>query len=581
MTLRFSSFIRRHWKKVPALIVLAVLLYLALCVITIVKIRSFRKHPTRTAALEFFQGDLPHNYIGRYFLFKTGSPEFNLDVLSWAYDSQLINDTSWNQWILENAVAQIPEEQRLELLALYPLTPSRNLLPDLRNALAKGQYRVLPVLNRMNDPEGRQASREWIERNIVAPKNSRLFVNASAALAESSSPNHFIELVDTFWRRLSKAEKQVIVAKLAGNMTRQWTGAGDILRWVDASITKGDLKLNCATVILMGKFLSIPSFNAQTVEIIAKRADQIEGRHARLLFSFSAKTESTNLARLLGEKIQDKNPALLIEIIHYAADTDIVAAEEIAKPFLAGTDSVLKKGVIVLLVRHDSVVGKRMIDDTFTGESPRKTLYLYSTEYALGNAASEMYRVLSTHDYKETGKTWPPSYLHGIPSNEEIAAWKHFIDSYPWFPATDDAFYRLGFSQFVQGDHLGCWSTIKQYLKRDYWPDRDASPYVYQLLRALVLTTNIEDDEMPFLPHLRNIVSNPLAGLATDQKNLDAVITSINWFLANPKYIEFLHTDRETLTVMRDTANTMKAAPPNSIWRSVAARNLRKLPNEE
>jgi len=85
---------------------------------------------------------------------------------------------------------------------------------------------------------------------------------------------------------------------------------------------------------------------------------------------------------------------------------------------------------------------------------------------------------------------------------------------------------------------------------------------------------------MPFLPHLRNIVSNPLAGLANDQKNVDAVITAINWFLANPKYIGFLNTDRETLTVMRDTANTMKAAPPNAIWRSVAAK-LEKLPNEE
>jgi hypothetical protein len=179
---------------------------------------------------------------------------------------------------------------------------------------------------------------------------------------------------------------------------------------------------------------------------------------------------------------------------------------------------------------------------------------------------------LSTHDYKETGKTWPPSYVRGAPSQGEIASWKQFIQSYPWHPGTDDAFYRLAFSQFTQGDHAGAWATIKTYLKRDYWPDNDADPYVYQLLRCLVMASDISDGEMPFLPHMRNILSKPLMELVNDPEGLDSVIASLDWFIANPKYIKYLNTERRTIQQMREIAQVMKEAPPDSVWRLIAAR---------
>jgi len=539
--------------------------------ITILRVRSVRKHPQRSPALALFQGNLPHNLIGRALLFKTGSEEFNSDILSWAYQSHFITDNLWNRWILEDAIMKMPEDQRLDLLPVYPLTPTRRLLPDIKKALAHGQYRVLPLLSSMDAVEGSQVCTEWVQENIVKPGNSSLFVASSGILAKSSSASHFTELINRFWPQLTSAQQQRVITKLAAHVSNEGKSANEVFQWTMSSIKSGKLKLTCATVALLGRFLSMPTLRAQTLEIISERAGDIEGSHAELLFHFTDEPDSVERARALAEKVKYKNTQLVLEIIHHVAEHNIVGAEEIAKPFLSTGDSLLRKGVIVLLVRHGSVMGKRMIEDTFTGKSPRKTLYLSSSSYGRGNSAGDIYRTLSTHDYKETGKTWPPSYLHGSPSLEEIAGWKKFINSYPWFPGTDDAFYRLAFSQFAQRNYPECLATIRDYLNHDYWADDDARPYLYHLLRNVALSSDLSDNEMPYLPHLRNILSHPLAGLEGDEANLDSVINSLDWFLANPKYIEVLNTDRQTIKLMRDIAKLMKGAPADSVWRLIAA----------
>lgn len=578
------SLLRRSSKKLIVLaltLFLLMVVYLGVCASTILDVRRVRKHPNRAPALALFQGNLPHNLLGRLVLFRPGSDEFNFDILSWAYESNLITDNFWNRWILENALLKIPEDQRLELLYLYPLKPTSRLLPGLQKALAKGQYRVLPVLNRMEDSEGRRVSRQWIQENIVTPHNSRLFVNASGVLARSSSPNDFTENVDKFWPQLSNSERQRTIIKLAGHLARDPQGANEVFKWTAASLENGNLKMTCATDALLGRFLSIPTSRTQALELVAQKAGDIEANYVDLLFGLVSKTESSELARALAQRVGDKNAPLLLEIIHHVAHRNILDAEEIAKPILAGADSVMKKGVIVVLVRHGSVLGKRIIDQSFTGPSPRKTMYPNSTAYEHGNSASERYRVLATHDYKETGKTWPPSYLHGGPSQEEISGWKQFIESYPWHPGTDDAFYRLAFSQLSQGDQRGAWATVNAYVKRDYWPDDDATPYVYQVLRTLVMTSNVSDDETPFIPHLRNIVSHPMVTLVNDVDGLDSLIVSLDWFLANPKYIKYLNTGRGTIRQMREIAQVMKEAPPDSVWRLVAAQLTEKLMSAE
>jgi hypothetical protein len=412
-----KPFIKRHPKKLIALfIVVLLIVYGAVCVSTLFSVRSVRKSPKRAAVVGLFAGNLPHNFIGRVLLFKAGTPEYNLDVLSWANDSGALSDNYWNRWILERAFLKIPEAQRLELLPHYPLKPTEGLLPDLRKALQNGQYRVLPLLNKMEGQVGRQVSRTWIEESIVKPRNAQLFVNASGFLARSSSPNNFTANVDKFWPQLTKAQRQRIVTKLAGHLSVNDEGLSEVFKWTTKALGDGSIKMNCATAALLGRFLATPSLKAEALGIVSERAAEIDAGYVPLLFHFSKPKESAEFAKPIIEKIKDKNPALLLEVIHQVVDMDIVSAEELVKPFLSAPDSMLRKGVIVLLVRHGSVVGKRMIAETFNGQYPRKTMYFSSDDYGIGNSAGDRYRALSTHDYKQTGKTWPPSYLHGSPS---------------------------------------------------------------------------------------------------------------------------------------------------------------------
>jgi hypothetical protein len=568
-----KALIRRRPKTMIALLILvSIVFYVGLCMVTILKVRSFRKHPQRAVALKLFQGSLPHSLLGRWMLFKIGSESYNSDLLTWASESRLIPDSFWNRSILEGAMAKMPEEQRLELLPLYPLTPTERLLPDIQKALDRGRYGVLPVLSRMNSVEGPRIYRRWVEEKIVKPHNAKLFVASSGVLAQSPA-YPFIELINTFWPQLTAAQKERVTAKLAAHFPREGKTVNEVFEWARSSLENGSLKMGCPTVALLGSFVSKPSLRNQALELIVQRANDIDAAQVDLLFYFATATEAPELAKVLAERIKDKNPPVLLEIIHHVAHLDILKAEEIASPFLSGPDSELKKGVIVVLVRHDSVVGKRMIDDTFAGSPPRKTLYPSSDRYESGNSASDMYCKLSTHDYKQTGKTWPTSYFRQSPSAEDVAGWKQFIAAYPWFPGTDDAYYRLAFSQFAQRDYSGCLATIKEYMSRDYWPDNDARPYVYHLLRNLSLASDFSDKEMPFLPYMRNIVSHPLAnGLIGQGENLDSEVESIDWFLANPKYIQFLNTDVQTLKLMREVAQTIKESPSDSVCRLVAVK---------
>jgi hypothetical protein len=577
-----KPFIKRHPKKIIALLVLVlVLVYGAVCVFTLLSVRSVRKSPKRAAVVALFTGNLPHNFIGRLLLFRAGTREYNLDVLSWASESGALTDNYWNRWILERAILKVPEEERLDLLPHYPLKPTERLLPDLRKALQNGQYRVLPLLNKMEGDVGRQISRTWIEESIVKPRNAQLFVNASGFLAKSSSPNNFTETVGKFWPQLNKAQKQRIVTKLAGHLSADDEGMNEVFRWTTRALDDGSIKMTCATVALLGRFLATPALKTEALGIVSNRASEIDSSYVPLLFHFSKPTEFAEFAKPIIEKIKDKNPALLLEVIHQVADLDILAAEEITKPFLAAPDSMLRKGIIVLLVRHGSVVGKRMIAETFSGQSPRRTMYYRSDDYGNGNSAGEKYRALSTHDYKQTGKTWPPSYLHGAPSRSEISGWQQFIQSYPWFPGTDDAYYRLAFSQFAQNDQRGCWATVKQYLARDYWPDNDASAYVYQVLRTVVMTSDVADSDLSFVHHFRNVLSKPLAELTTNVEDVDSVIASIDWFVANPRYIKFLNTDVHTLKRMAEIARIIRNAPLDSVWRLVASQiDQNELPSD-
>lgn len=568
-----SSFVRRRPKTTIVIALLTIsFLYIVLCGITVLRILSFRKHPQKSVAASYFAGNLPHNILARALMFKRGASYYNSDLMAWANDSKLISDNLWNRWILEKHFDSVPASERADLLPNYPLTPTAHLLPFLKTALEQNRYLVLPVLGRSNAEECRQIYRQWVEERIVKPRDKKLFVAAAGALAQSTAYS-FPELLNKFWEQLTPAQRDRVVLKMAAHLSPNAQGGNDAFDWANSSINRGTLRMSCSAVALNGRFLSIPLTKQKALDQIAQHASSITNSHVDLLFKFTKQPEQLALATALLERFKNKNDAGVLEVIHHVAHEDIGGAEQLASYLISGQDSELRKGAIVLLVRHGSIKAKGMIDETFKGGVPRKTMYLSSDDYTKGSAAADLYSKLATHDYKQTGKTWPPTYVTGGPSVEEAQRWASFLQTYPWFPGTDDAYYRLAFSQFAQKNYYGCLTTIKEYLKRDYWPDNDAKPYMMYLLRQLAVSTNVSDEEVPSLPHIRNIASSPLALKIIGASQVgDAAIQSIDWFLSNPNQIQFLNTDERMLKMMREAALMFNTSPADSVCHLLAGK---------
>jgi hypothetical protein len=563
------------WRKIVVLLLVLVSGYLVMCVVTVFRVRAFRKHPQSAVAFDLFQGSLPHKLIGRALLFKRGSGDYNSDITRWAFRSGLIADNPWNRWMLEGAVTNLTEDTRTELLPAYPLTPTRGLIPLLRQMLQAGRYRVLPLLSRGDSEECREVARDWIQKNVLDPANARLFVAASGFLAQSDALP-FPEVIKVFWPKLRPAQQKRVLARVASRRPSTPGIASVLFGWFDSSLSRGQIPRGCEATALLGRFLSIPSLRAQAIEVIGREWRNLLPSQVDVLFHFVKDDERAQVARAVIEKTkatQAINPLTVVRIFDLVASEDIATAEQMAQPFLAERDSEVRKGIIVTLIKGGSIKATAMIDDSFKGNAPRTTLFNTIDAYAYGSEAADLYRALSTHDYVETGKTWPPTYLRSGPTPAEVSGWRRFIDVYPWFPGTDDAYYRLAFSQFAQKNYVGSISTIREYLGRAYWPDNDARPFLLHLLRSVLLASDASVPDMPYAIHLRNIAANPLAPMIYgSRERLPSVIDSIKWFLSHPKTLVFINTDQPTMRTMLDLAETIRDSSSDSVCRLVAAK---------
>jgi hypothetical protein len=552
--------------------------YLTYCLVIVVGARSFRKHPDRSRALGYFRGDLPHNILGRAIVFKHGSPDYDADLLDWAFHSKTISDRYWNRWILESNIEAASETERLRLLPRYPLTPTKRLVPFLKKALDADRYQVLPLLGKADGNEAPAVYRSWVNERVIKPHNTALFSEASGYIVESGTVP-LTELLKSFWPIMKPNQQQLVFVKIGAHVPDEPTVYLPLFDWARSNAFKVEPAGQSGILILMGRFLSFQGARERALTFIGQNAGKINGKKADLLLYFIPKAELRQVASQILDRVKNQNDEAVLSIIHHVAHDDITVAEDVATPFLSVGDSEIRKGVIVVLLRHGSTKGRAIFDQAFTGTAPRKTMFIYSETYENGNAAADLYCRLATHAYRQTGKTWPPAYFGQRPSADEILRWREFIKSYPWFPGTDDAYYRLAFSQFAQKDYSGCFATIKEYLAREYWPDNDVRPYMMHLLRNLVVVSDIADAELPAARHLRTIATNPLAPMmiGTHEK-LSDVLESLNWFISNPGYLRFINSDVRTVKIMRDVAEQIASAPPDSVCRLVAARLERENP---
>ncbi len=235
-----------------------------------------------------------------------------------------------------------------------------------------------------------------------------------------------------------------------------------------------------------------------------------------------------------------------------------------ARPIVSGNDSDLRKGIIIALVNNNSSIGKSFIDDAFRGNAPRLKRLKNCNKYIYGSIATNEYIAIARHDYLETGKTFPPSYVKGPPFPDEANQWRKFINTFPWFPGTDDAYYRMAYNQYASGETDLALTSIQEFLSKEFLDD-DARPLINYLLQILSLTTKSFDKSQPTLWYLRTLVEHPIGQLMFDtQPDIKPFIIAIDWFLNNPKSMSILNTNKEGLKAMHELAEIIRtSAPPN------------------
>ena len=264
------------------------------------------------------------------------------------------------------------------------------------------------------------------------------------------------------------------------------------------------------------------------------------------------------LAELWVHHASDNNPEVAVSALDFVSRHNILEAEQLALPILSRPDSELRKGVIIVLVNNDSLLGKRHIIEAFTGSAPRRTLFANYELYSKGTEVVSEYERLSGHEYLGTGKHWPPAKN---PNNvDEINGWRHFVDTYPWFPGTDDAYYRMAYAQYVNNDLAGSLATLDEYVHKEH-PDRDAEPYLRYLLKLIADKTKEYDKQYPVLNYVRTLTAQPVGLKVFDQSFwFDDTVASVNWFVDNTIYLPWLNLSRKSIDKYRSLVINLQRA---------------------
>jgi hypothetical protein len=555
---------------------------------SLVQAKQFRRHPTAAKLMAILNGQ-PGNLLTRLLVFRGGTRSYRNDLHHWLYHEDLgeardvraqdqrIADTWANRWILKNDLSQMSMAERVESLRGFPLRLSDDDIPLLVLGLDMGYYHALIPLGRINTQASTNAYRQWVTQNLVDQDNKELFRRVAPYLVRYSivKPS---TLFAKYWSRLNLDEQADITKQVAIYLVAQSDATNDVFEWFQRLLDQQGTAYSDGELVLLEQFVSIPRTSREAVRLAMRsysriRSDQVTD----FLWSIERKTaasthnlksaaagEVTSLSSAIAEEwfhqASVANPEFAVESLRFIAGIALEKGERLAQPVLEQPDSELRKGIIVVLVCNGSLLGDKYLDDAFSGLAPRRTFFSRIDRYEHSNAA-EMYRRISGHDYEETGKTWPPSRI--IPGRlaDEAPEWKSFIDRYPWFPGTDDAFYRMAYSLFATGDFRGAKAAISDYMNREL-PDRDATPYIMFLLKEIAVSEPPDGTDAILLRNLKTIAVNPLAAVMFDPApDVGSLIAATEWFLENPKFIVCLNSTPEQLRVLRQITLIIERDP--------------------
>lgn len=536
----------------------------------IVRVNSFRSHPKRSALKYFFSSERPDKLVARSLLLREGSTYYNDSVRLWFYAPKTMKDNRWNRRLLIRDLRSMNSEKRALFLSRYPLSPNSEIMDLIREELfEKRSYSFLEVITRAGTPESRRLFNSWLDSLKTNPSDKKAFFETLPYVTET--PRQMMPLVRAFWPFLFNDEKCTSFDIIADGLDPDSAGAEEILRLLDESLRQGFVESHGSPVVLLGKFLGRRDTRAAATSILEREAVTIAAGDLDSAFEALPSKPREEVALILFNALKYNNVAA-IDAFSQIASADVVLAETIAEPLIESLDdSTLKKGLIVILVRNNSRLGQQHIDQAFMGTAQRITLFKFSSQYIYGSQAADRYEKITHHEYRWHGKFWPPDALGRKQFLLEMREWPSFIKQFPWFPGTDDAYYRFAYCQYITGHTEGAVDTVLKYFSDDH-PDTDAEPYLQFTLRTIVRKRNYPPRFEDFLHHAYSILASPPGIAVLDPKpSVREALAATDWFLAKPIERKSLGVSEEELNLLRDIYLSIESTPQPDRFQRVNA----------
>lgn len=446
--------------------------------------KAVRERPERTSVIRMLNAWGPARTLYLYLLLRPGDRLYHAAILPWLYGERVkIADTPWNRRILEAHLLATPKDLALTFAPSYPLRPGPRLHPLLFEAVHAGEHRALQVLDRSE--EGRRLVAEWLQKEIVVTQDAELFAQALPTLLRLEAID-LPALLTALMPRLAATRKTLpLDVDETRAILQASPGAPGLAAWVRDGISRRQVTVAFA-MPLLAALLTTPSTRDATGDFLLNEAP-ISGPELLELVGppdcLASHDDNCKVPAGLPTavvrrafELTSRKPDKFLELFHALLHAEDERAAPIATPVLQAGDSEIRKGVVVLLSNHYAQQPSYSLDDAFEGAAPR-TLLFHDIHHYDTTAAIREYQQLAGHAYRRVGKRFPP-YLGGrIPTLADAAAWREFIAKYPWFPATDDAVYRLAHVYFLGGEFELAAATLAGF-DPDHFVDSDIAPYV-------------------------------------------------------------------------------------------------------
>lgn len=546
--------------------------------------RNFRKHPSESVAYTLLKGTSFSDYIAREVMFYPGSSSYESDFRNWVYQPSSMANTWWNRSLIARDAARMDSSDREQFLPYSPVSLNGSVLSLIVTDLDHGHTWELSALGLANNnTTGERLCSQWVQRHLLTTENRKLFVTAAPGILKCSY-SHMTVLFQRYWPELKPSQQDTLLEDVADNLQRNSQAADDFFTWFKTALSTGDLRNLPNTTAVLADFIRFDRQRHDATLLITQEAGELAPSHIYHLLdlidtdeerandhfatgepphssSYLASGTANVLANELIDNFAHVKPQVALAAFRYVANQDVHQAERIARPVLDGPDSELRKGEIVILVDNDSVLGRRHIDEAFRGTAPRRTMFRSWFDYIDSSRAADLYKKLARHDYLETGKTWPPSTTKAPLRFDDVEDWREFIKLYPWFPGTDDAYYRMIFSEYMSHDFIHAIQDTSEYLHREL-PDRDADPYVYYTLAQIARKPDSPDANVPVISNLRTILRFPVALMLFEpHPDTTSLSQALAWFLSHKDYIPCLMMNEKQLLIRRKLVALIGSTP--------------------